>query len=197
MAVRKKYLVEIATDSMRVLTLISILVLAGCVASAPNLDSWSQTGDVNWISTAGITKSTNQSGTGFLVSTELYDDFELTVEFKPDATVNSGVFVRCQDPEDIALSNCYEINIWDLHPNQDYRTGAIVIHSIPPFVHLNSVGKWNQYRIIARGDKLSVWLNEELTAGMTTAEFSSGHIALQSANGKVQFRNLSIKTITE
>ena len=197
MAVRKKYLMEIATDSMRVLTLISILVLAGCVASAPNLDSWSQTGDANWISTDGITKSTNQSGTGFLVSTELYDDFELTVEFKPDATVNSGVLVRCQDPEDIALSNCYEINIWDLHPNQDYRTGAIVIHSIPPFVHLNSVGKWNQYRIIARGDELSVWLNEELTAGMTTAEFSRGHIALQSAGGKVQFRNLSIKTITE
>ena len=197
MAVRKIYLAQIATDSMRLLTLISILVLAGCVASAPNLDSWSQTGDANWISTAGITKSTDQSGTGFLVSTELYDDFELTIEFKPDTTVNSGVLVRCQDPEDIALSNCYEINIWDLHPNQDYRTGAIVIHSIPPFVHLNSVGKWNQYRIIARGDKLSVWLNEELTAGMTTAEFSRGHIALQSAGGKVQFRNLSIKTITE
>ena len=197
MAVRKIYLAQIATDSMRLLTLISILVLAGCVASAPNLDSWSQTGDANWISTAGITKSTNQSGTGFLVSTKQYDDFELTVEFKPDATVNSGVLVRCQEPEDIALSNCYEINIWDQHPNQDYRTGAIVIHSIPPFVHLNSVGKWNQYRIIARGDKLSVWLNEELTAGMTTAEFSRGHIALQSAGGKVQFRNLSIKTITE
>lgn len=194
---RKIYLVEIATYSMRLLTLISILVLAGCVASVPNLDSWSQTGDANWISTAGITKSTNQSGTGFLVSTKQYDDFELTVEFKPDATVNSGVLVRCQEPEDIALSNCYEINIWDQHPNQDYRTGAIVIHSIPPFVHLNSVGKWNQYRIIARGDKLSVWLNEELTAGMTTAEFSRGHIALQSAGGKVQFRNLSIKTITE
>ena len=182
---------------MRLLTLISILVLAGCVASAPDLGRWSQTGDANWISTAGITKSTNQSGTGFLVSTELYDDFELTVEFKPDATVNSGVLVRCQDPEDIALSNCYEINIWDLHPNQGYRTGAIVIHSSPPFVHLNSVEKWNQYRIIARGDKLSVWLNEELTAAMATAEFDRGHIALQSAGGKVQFRNLSIKTMTE
>ena len=182
---------------MRLLTLISILALAGCVASAPNLGRWSQTGDANWISTDGITKSTNQSGAGFLVSTELYDDFELTVEFKPDATVNSGVLVRCQDPQDIALSNCYEINIWDLHPNQDYRTGAIVIHSIPPFVHLNSVGKWNQYRIIARGDKLSVWLNEELTAAMATAEFNRGHIALQSAGGKVQFRNLSIKTITQ
>ncbi|MBT5444958.1 MAG: DUF1080 domain-containing protein, partial [Gammaproteobacteria bacterium] len=115
----------------------------------------------------------------------------------PDATVNSGVLIRCQDPEDIALSNCYEINIWDLHPNQDYRTGAIVIHSSPPFVHLNSVEKWNQYRIIARGDKLSVWLNEELTAAMATAEFDRGHIALQSAGGKVQFRNLSIKTMTE
>jgi hypothetical protein len=182
---------------MRLLTLISILVLTGCFASGPNLGRWSQTGDANWISTTGITKSTNQSGTGFLVSTELYDDFELTVEFKPDATVNSGILVRCQDPEDIAVNNCYEINIWDQHPNQDYRTGAIVIHSIPPLVHLNSVGKWNHYRIIARRDKLSVWLNEELTAAMTTAEFNRGHIALQSADGKVQFRNLSIKTITE
>jgi len=36
-----------------------------------------------------------------------------------------------------------------------------------------------------------------LTAGMTTAEFSTGHIALQSAGGKVQFRNLSIKSITK
>lgn len=182
---------------MRLLVLISILVFTGCVASTPNLDSWSQTGNANWISNAGITQSTNQSGTGFLVSTELYDDFELTVEFKPDSTVNSGILIRCQDPEDIALSNCYEINIWDLHPNQDYRTGAIVIHSIPPFVHLNSVEKWNQYRIVAMGNKLSVWLNEELTAKMTTAEISSGHIALQSVGGKVQFRNISIKTLTK
>ena len=182
---------------MRLLTLTLILVLAGCVANAPNLDSWSQAGDANWISTAGITQSTNQSGTGFLVSTEPYDDFELTVEFKPDATVNSGVLIRCQDPDDIALSNCYEINIWDQHPNQDYRTGSIVIHSIPPLVHLNSVEKWNQYRIIAIGNKLSVWLNEEFTAEMNTAEFSRGHIALQSIGGKIQFRNLSIKTLTE
>jgi hypothetical protein len=180
---------------VKISTLISILVLAGCTVSAPNPESWSRTGDANWISINGITKSTNQSGTGFLVSTEQYDDFELTVEFKPDAVVNSGVLVRCQDPKDIALSNCYEINIWDLHPNQDYRTGAIVIHSIPPLTHLDSVGKWNQYRIIAQGNKISVWLNEQLTARMSNAEFRSGHIALQSVGGTIQFRNLSIKTI--
>jgi hypothetical protein len=182
---------------MRFLTLTLILVLAGCVAKAHNLDSWSQSGDANWVAIEGIIRSTNQSGTGFLVSPRLYDDFELKVEFKPDVSVNAGVLIRCQDPDDIALSNCYEINIWDQHPNQDYRTGSIVIHSIPPLVHLNSVGKWNQYRIIAIGNKLSVWLNEQLTAEMNTAEFSGGHIALQSVGGEVQFRNLSIKTLTE
>ena len=180
---------------MNALVLISILVLTGCVASITHPDSWSRTGDAGWTSIHGITKSTNQSGTGFLVSIKQYDDFELTVEFKPDATVNSGVLVRCQDPADIALSNCYEINIWDQHPNQNYRTGAIVIHSIPPLEHLNSVGQWNQYRIIAQGNKISVWLNEQLTAAMSNAEFKSGHIALQSAGGAIQFRNLSIKTI--
>ena len=180
---------------MKIVTLISMLVLTGCTSSSLDMDIWSHIGDAKWTSTNGVTKSTNQSGTGFLVSTAQYDDFELTVEFKPDATVNSGVLVRCQDPEDIALSNCYEINIWDSHPNQNYRTGAIVIHSIPPLTHLESVGKWNQYRIIAQGDKISVWLNEQLTARMSNADFRTGHIALQSADGTIQFRNLTLKMI--
>jgi len=56
------------------------------------------------------------------------------------------------------------------------------------------VGKWNRYRIIANGDKLSVWLNDKLTAKMSKAKLSSGYIALQSAGGKIEFRSLSIKT---
>jgi hypothetical protein len=190
----KRNLITLGTNRPKFSVLISILVLTGCGAKDPNLNSWSHIGDAEWTSTTDITKSTNQFGSGFLVSTELYANFELTVEFRPDAAVNSGVLVRCQDPEDIALSNCYEINIWDRHPNQDYRTGAIVTHSIPPFVHLDSVGKWNRYRIIANGDKLRVWLNDKLTAKMSKAKLSSGYIALQSAGGKIEFRNLSIKT---
>lgn len=187
----------LAVDLMKVLTPIAILLLLSCVASVPKLDSWSRTGDANWTSIADITKSTNQSGSGFLVSTGLYADFELNVEFKPDIAVNSGVLVRCQDPQDIALSNCYEINIWDMHPNQDYRTGAIVLHSAPPYAHLDTVGHWNQYRILAKGNDISVWLNQKATAKMTNAAFSNGHIALQSAGGTIQFRNLSIKTIPQ
>ncbi len=172
-----------------------ILALSGCATNHPTLDSWSRIGDANWIATNNTATSTNESGTGFLVSANRFDNFELTVEFKPDTKVNSGILVRCQDPLSIAPTNCYEINIWDSHPNQDYRTGAIVIHSYPPFEHLDSVDQWNQYRIVAQENKINVWLNGQLTARMTNADVSTGHIALQSTGGAIQFRNLSIKTI--
>lgn len=180
---------------IKVKILFPILALSACAANHPTLDSWSRVGDANWIATNKTATSTNESGTGFLVSTSRFDNFELTVDFRPDVKVNSGILVRCEDPFTIKPTNCYEINIWDSHPNQDYRTGAIVIHSNPPYEHLDSVDRWNQYRIVAQGKEIKVWLNDQLTATMTNADVRTGHIALQSAGGAIQFRNLSIKTI--
>ena len=43
---------------------------------------------------------------------QAYKDFVLEMEFKPESTINSGVFIRCKN-YDINASDCYEINIWD------------------------------------------------------------------------------------
>ena len=39
------------------------------------------------------------NGNGFMVSKNDYGDFDLRVEFWIEAKTNSGVFIRCTDPE--------------------------------------------------------------------------------------------------
>ena len=98
----------------------------------------------------------------------------------------------CFDPTNLRIDNCYEINIWDDHPNQQHRTGAIVQHASPPLVALDTVGQWNRYRISASPSRVSVWLNGTLTAQIDDPVLKDGYIALQSVNGVVKFRRLKI-----
>ena len=169
------------------------LLLPGCVTTLPSLGDWTSSGDAGWQLEGNKVSSTNPTGTGYLVSNKTFADFELEIDFLPDPAVNSGILIRCQDPADINPASCYEINIWDNHPNQDFRTGAIVLHAAPPLVHVNSAGKWNHYRIRAEGNRIRVWLDGELTAEIGDANPGGGYIALQSENGIVSFRALDIR----
>ena len=38
---------------------------------------------------------------GFLVTKDQYGDFEMKVEFYAESDTNSGIFIRCQDPQKI------------------------------------------------------------------------------------------------
>ena len=174
---------------MRALIILSLLILAGCAIQTPD---WTASGSADWQIGETLT-SGNPEGDGYLLSDAIYADFELTIEFKPDASVNSGILIRCQDRDDITPLTCLEINIWDNHPNQDFRTGAIVIHAAPPLVQMDSVGRWNTYRIVARGPVVEAWLNGVLTARLDDAALTEGFIALQSQNGEVSFRNAKIR----
>src|SRR6185436_3072202 len=68
-----------------------------------NLDQWNRIGDANWKLTDGVVQA--DAGTGFLVSKSSYADFELRAEFWVDAAANSGIFIRCTDPSNIAATN--------------------------------------------------------------------------------------------
>lgn len=138
----------------------------------------------------GICKETE----GFVMTKEKYADFELQLEFYPDSSINSGVFVRCQDFK-LSATECHEMNIWDLHHNQEFRTGSIVTKSIP-LVKVNTLNKWNSYRIKCKKEKVGVWVNDTLTAMFEDFEMKSGYIGLQaSGNGKIKFRNVHLKPL--
>ncbi|MFS4449506.1 DUF1080 domain-containing protein [Maribacter sp. 2307UL18-2] len=130
-------------------------------------------------------------GAGFVMTKASYSDFMLELEFKPDSTINSGVFIRCQKRE-LSFEDCYEINIWDLHPKQEFRTGAVVSR-FSPLKKIKTLNKWNRYRIKNEKDHLQAWINDILVVDLRDADLKNGPIALQAAEkGEIKFRNVKI-----
>jgi hypothetical protein len=170
-----------------------------------NLDNFNKIGDANWRLEDGAVVA--DKGNGFLVSKEGYGDFEIRAEFWVDPDANSGVFIRCTDPEKIGSDNAYEVNIWDMRPDPSYGTGAIVkVAKVDPMP--KAAGKWNVYEITAKGSTFNVILNGQKTVdGAQDAKFASGRIALQHGlgskddkgvandKGVVKFRKVEIRPL--
>jgi len=155
-----------------------------------SLDGWSITGDANWQIADGIV--TADSGTGFLVTSKPYGDFELELEFFVSPDANSGVFLRCANPAKPGAATCYEVNIFDQRPDPTYRTGAIV-GVAKPSVQIDAGNRWNDYEIVARGRHLVVKLNGQTTVDVEDDKLAVGPIGLQYATGLVKFRNVRIR----
>lgn len=157
-----------------------------------NAKDWHTTGDAHWIISDNFITGVN--GLGFLVTNKTYKNFILEAEFYPDPVVNSGIFIRCPRNE-FSPTSCYEMNIWDNHKNQDFRTGAIVTHG-KPLTDINTVGKWNKYKIKAVDNRIEVWINDMKTADLTDGKTASGYIGFQvDTDGKIRFRNVTIETL--
>jgi Domain of Unknown Function (DUF1080) len=162
------------------------------------LGNWNQIGTANWRLENGTVVA--DGGNGFLVSKNAYGDFELRAEFWVDTETNSGIFIRCTDPNNVTGATSYEVNIWDTRPDPSYGTGAIVnVAKVDPMPKAG--GKWNVYNIVAKGSKFTVKLNGQTTVdGAEDSKFARGHIALQHGlgvnnndKGAVKFRKVEIK----
>jgi hypothetical protein len=164
-----------------------------------NLDNWSPIGTANWKLEDGSVVADN--GNGFLVSKNSYGDFQLRVEFWIEEKTNSGVFIRCTDPNSVTGKTAYEVNIWDTRPDPSYGTGAIVdVAKVDPMPRAG--GKWNVYDITAKGNTFTVVLNGQTTVnGAQADKFAAGRIALQHGkgvtdeSGVVKFRKVQIKPL--
>jgi len=170
-----------------------------------SMDNFNKIGDANWRIEDGIIVADN--GNGFLITKNEYTDYEIKAEFWVEADSNSGVFIRCTDPNKVGSINAYEVNIWDARPDPSYGTGAIVnVAKVDPMPH--AAGKWNTIDITAKGPTFTVVLNGQKTVdGANDSKFASGRVALQhglgikDANGIpndkgiVKFRKVEIKPL--
>src|SRR5258708_3903679 len=158
-----------------------------------SLDQWNQIGDANWKLADGVVQA--DKGNGFLVSKNAYKDFQIRAEFWVDEPANSGIFIRCSDPQKINSENAYEVNIFDTRPDPVYGTGAIVgVAKVVPMP--KAAGKWNVYEITAKGPVFTVVLNGQKTVdGASDSKHPDGRIALQYGAGVVKFRNVDIKPL--
>lgn len=192
-----------------IIGLISLSLLISCTNPSPtnnqealntNLlfedgtDTWFEEGAATWNFDNGELIGDVEDGKGFVMTKETYGDFVLELEFYPDDTINSGVFVRCGKHE-ISGETCYELNIWDRRPEQDYRTGSIVGVE-EPLAYIETIDRWNSYKIQCEGEHIQVWLNDTLTADSHDKSFAEGHIGLQAHGiGEIRFRNMKITSL--
>ncbi|MBI5911345.1 MAG: DUF1080 domain-containing protein [Betaproteobacteria bacterium] len=139
-------------------------------------------------------KLSADKGTNHLVTKDKYKDFQIHLEFWSDEKVNSGVFIRCQNPAQIGAKSCYEVNIFDGRKDPTYGTGAIVY-----FTEVNpmpkAAGKWNTMEITAKGRTITVMLNGQKTAELHNGMFEEGPFTLQYGSGVLKVRKLAVKRL--
>jgi len=157
-----------------------------------SLDNWNAIGNANWRLVDGAVQA--DKGSGHLVSKNSYADFQIRAEFWVDSDANSGIFIRCADPQKPGSSTCYEVQIYDKRPEPDYGTGAIVnVAKVSPMPKAG--GRWNTYEITAKGAQLTVTLNGTRTVDVQDSKHARGPFSLQYSAGVVKFRKVEIKPL--
>lgn len=153
---------------------------------------WQAVGNAPWRWDQGALLA--DGGDGFVVSRERYRDFELRVEVMIEPQTNSGVFIRCADPQDVSPTTCYEVNLWDDRDGA-YATGSIV-QLAEPATRLRASGQWSTLYIRAQGKQLLVRLNDVPAVQLDNAAHAEGHIALQfRGSGSVRFRRVDLRPL--
>jgi hypothetical protein len=157
------------------------------------LENFIQVGNANWRAMEdGV--GANQGG-GHLVSKESYKDFRIVAEVWVDDRHNSGIFIRCQDPGDIGADSCYEVNVFDTRPGQEYATGGIVDTAKVIGGPHRAAGKWNTLEITARGPQLTVMFNGMKTSEANNTKHGQGRVTMQYGAGTVKFRKFEIQPL--
>ena len=166
-----------------------------------NLDGWQAHGSEKWYVEKGelICESGPDKAYGYLSTTDNYQDFELTLEFRQEANGNSGVFIR-SGIDGVKISGWQvEVAPKGLHTGgvyESYGRGWLIKPAVEKEDALKE-GKWNKLKIRVVGDQLTSWLNGTEMVDISDEKIGQGQgfIAVQIHDGggiKVRWRKINI-----
>ncbi len=126
-----------------------------------------------------------------------YRDFEMFVDWKIEASGDSGIYLR----------GAPQVQIWD--PAQwPEGSGGLYNNKIGPAKPLkpadNPVGSWNTFHILMKGERVTVYLNDILVVDNVVMEnywerdkpiYPVGRIELQAHSTALRFRNIRLREI--
>jgi hypothetical protein len=143
-----------------------------------------------WIIEDGWLHCLGRQG-GDVVSDGLYDQFELTWEWKLEPGGNSGLKYFVTDDRKSALGHEYQMLDDNLNPDGKLAHGKRVTASfydvLAPTVKppTRPLGEINQSRVVVQGNHVEHWLN-----GVKVLEYECGSEALKQAVAQSKFKNL-------
>jgi len=183
------------------------------------LTGWAATGrDEGWVVDDGAILCTVKGG-GYLYTLDQFDDVVLSIDFKIDKGVNSGIFFRWSDLE-APVDTGIEIQILDTYGRETTGThdcGAMYDMLAPSKQACKPAGEWNNVVLTCSDNLITLDMNGERIIEMDIDEWDTphknpdgtrnkfkyawkdmprkGHIGLQDHGGKVWFRNIKVKPL--
>lgn len=149
---------------------------------------------------------------GYATTEKDYGDFELLLDYKTVPLTDSGIYLR----------GVPQVQIWDYNrPDPKHNGNARGSGGLwnndetspgkyPLVLADKPMGEWNHLRILMVGDRVSVWLNDQLVVDHAVLENyydkklppgqrrpipDFGPIQLQTHGGEIRWRNLFIREI--
>ena len=129
-----------------------------------------------------------------------YGNFELMVDWKIEKDGDSGVYLR----------GTPQVQIWDpdCKPAAGIGSGGLYNNQKNPSKPLTRadkpVGEWNTFKIKMVGDKVTVYLNDQLVVDNVPLEnywerdkplYPAGQIELQNHGNTLYFKNIYVKEL--
>ena len=167
-----------------------------------DLEGWTQkNGTAKYVVEEGgvICGTTNEgSPNSFLCTDKTYGDFELTFEVKVDNALNSGVQIRSKTkpapktkpgekvkrndqfgrvfgPQvEIEASGANGAEAGYIYGEATGRGWLVPEDRLTPHKHFKD-GEWNRYRVVAKGPRFQVWINDQEIIDLTDEEIFKTH----------------------
>ncbi len=158
------------------------------------LFGWKPNSDTNWHVDNGAIVA-DSDAKGLLVTTTRWANYELRCDFRVAAGGNSGVFLRTPLTPKSPVTDCYELNICDTHP--EFKSASLVGRAQPTET-VNADGEWHTFFVTVDGPKVTVQFDGKAVLSYDdTGEktLTSGFIGLQMNGGKAEFRNVFLRPL--
>ena len=174
----------------------------------------------SWVIKEGTLKTIPGSKGVDIISTDIYKDFELELEWKLQSGGNSGIFYFATEDGNFIWQSAPEMQVLDntAHPDRMRKVtsaGALYDLIAPKNEVVKPLGQFNQVKIISKDNHIEHWLNgqklleyeygsEEMKALIGQSKFkdmpyfakaSSGRIGLQGDHGEVWYKNIRIRKL--
>jgi len=172
------------------------------IFNGENLNGWNVDDNILAQMDSSVLFISNDSSgkRGFLLTQKEYQNFHLEFDFLCPPSSNSGFVIRHQSwAENPDSYNGYEINIFNVQDTQN-PTGSIMNLSrsfLPDNFDPNS---WNNMEIIAKGDYISVSINDTKVNEIHDRRSLKGKVGFITNGGKLKhlamYKNIRIKEMS-